>query len=85
MFNHHFFCSTQNSWIEFWERKKRQFICNAQTWSDHLFNAPIHSGAHWKTSRVDCEPNDDLREVKCSNKNSNQLLEVMNLSYKTSF
>lgn len=67
-------CDCGIGWVEFWQRKKRQYFCSTQTWSDSTFSMSVRSSS---TSRPMCnEIDDDLREVKCSNKNNQQLLEV---------
>lgn len=61
-------------WIEFWQRKKRQYFCSAQTWEDITFGHSIYSPFMMKPTCNDID--DDLREIKCSNKNDQQLIEV---------
>lgn len=66
------------SWLEFWQRKQRQYICRSQTWSEDIFEVPIRS---IQDKPIDCSPKNsrlrnELREVTCSNKNSELLLEV---------
>ncbi|KAB5471230.1 hypothetical protein F9003_23925 [Bacteroides fragilis] len=70
-------CDCSLGWVEFWQRKRRQYICSSQTWTDTVFrtfmNAPCQI-----YGRHDCEEmDDDLRETKCANKNSQQLMEVL--------
>lgn len=71
------------SWIEYWYRKQRQYVCRSQSWSEDIFSAPIHANTlhsqfHQQTScNVDeSRFENELREVTCSNKNSDQLIEV---------
>lgn len=71
-------------WLEFWSRKQRQYVCRSQTWTDEVFESAIHStvysAAHDQSTS--CDNNDEnsleneLREVTCSNKNSEPLIEV---------
>lgn len=71
-------------WLEFWSRKQRQYVCRSQTWTDDVFESAIHStvysAAHDQSTS--CDNNDknslenELREVTCSNKNSEPLIEV---------
>lgn len=71
------------SWMEYWYRKQRQYVCRAQTWSEDVFNAPIQSNTFESTvsNRGSCDADEhrlenELREVTCSNKNDGQLMEV---------
>lgn len=73
-----------HSWIEYWYRKQRQYVCRAQRWSEDVFSAPmhantLHSQLHEQTG-CNIDENrfeNELREVTCSNKNSERLIEVM--------
>lgn len=66
-------------WLEFWQRKQRQYICRSQTWSDDIFSHSIRSLVQ---NRIECSPEAqrpdeaELREVTCSNKNNEILIEV---------
>ncbi|XP_037026425.1 chaoptin isoform X1 [Bradysia coprophila] len=68
-------CDCGVGWIEYWQRKKRQYFCSAQSWSDSIFGPSSRSS--W-TKKEECNSiDDDLREVDCANKNNQQLLEVL--------
>lgn len=65
-----------SSWIEFWQRKRRQYVCSSQTWTDTIFRSFMNSPCQIY-GRYNCyEEDDDLRETKCSNKGSKSLMEV---------
>ena len=62
-------------WIEFWQRKRRQYMCGKQTWSSNTFITNTHETIH--KNKYDCQNiNDDIREALCSNKNNARLIEV---------
>lgn len=66
------------SWIEFWQRKTRQYVCTTQTWAERTFNQPIKA-LNERESAVDhlCdEHSESLRTAKCSNKGNAVLIEV---------
>lgn len=71
-------------WLEYWYRKQRQYVCRAQTWTEDVFGSPIHSTVHSSVAydRSESCNNDEnrleneLREVTCSNKQSELLIEV---------
>lgn len=71
-------------WLEYWYRKQRQYVCCAQTWTEDVFGAPIHSTVFTSTASdrsASCNIDEnrfenELREVTCSNKQSEQLIEV---------
>ncbi|KAJ6640078.1 Chaoptin, partial [Pseudolycoriella hygida] len=68
-------CDCGVGWIEYWQRKKRQYFCSAQSWTDTLLGSSQRTP--W-AKKEDCNAiNDDLREVNCANKNNQQLLEVL--------
>lgn len=63
-------------WVEFWQRKRRQYICSAQTWTDTVFRTFMNSPCQIY-GKHDCDQtDDDLRETRCANKNAQQLMEV---------
>jgi hypothetical protein len=68
-------CDCDIGWVEFWQRKKRQYFCNEQeNWSDDI-QTMSEVNEH-----LDCEDpyiDDDLRSARCSNKNGEPLLEVL--------
>lgn len=67
-----------SSWIEFWQRKTRQYVCTTQTWAERTFNHPIKA-LNERESSVDhlCDEHSDaLRTVTCSNKGNSILIEV---------
>lgn len=72
-------------WLEYWYRKQRQYVCRAQTWTEDVFGSPIHSTVHSSSDAYDqsasCNNDEnrlenELREVTCSNKQSELLIEV---------
>ncbi|XP_059621285.1 chaoptin [Phlebotomus argentipes] len=72
-------CDCGIGWIEYWSRKKRQYMCNALSWSSDVFDAA--STAHrldGKTSAAEvCANENGIREAECSNKGSQSLMEVL--------
>lgn len=68
-------CDCDIGWVEFWQRKKRQYFCSDQeNWSD---DEKLMSEVN---DHFDCENpyiDDDLRSARCSNKNGEPLLEVL--------
>ncbi|EAT32230.1 AAEL015659-PA [Aedes aegypti] len=74
-------CDCEIGWIEFWQRKRRQYICPAHPWTESSsFNSHHrHLVSSLMThSSDDCEDSaDDLREATCSNKKDENLLEVL--------
>lgn len=68
--------------MEYWQRKQRQYVCRAQSWSDEVFTGVYRSTANSKNF---CNLDDggrlenELRDVTCSNKNSQLLIEVMRI------
>ncbi|ETN67288.1 chaoptin [Anopheles darlingi] len=78
-------CDCEIGWIEFWQRKRRQYLCPAQPWtlegtgqrtSYLLYGPATGPGADYRAA--DCERSaDDLREARCSNRNRELLLEVL--------
>lgn len=66
-------------WLEYWQRKQRQYVCRAQSWSDEVFNVAYRSRG---VSKNFCNLDDggrlenELRDVTCTNKNSQLLIEV---------
>lgn len=68
-------CDCEIGWVEFWQRKKRQYLCSQQKWSDD--GTAIRSVHHTPENCDDPFDDDDLRTVRCSNKNAEPLLEVL--------
>ncbi|XP_055716156.1 chaoptin [Phlebotomus papatasi] len=72
-------CDCGLGWVEYWSRKKRQYMCNSISWSSDVFE--IFSTSHpldpRPTSREICENENGLREAECSNKGSQSLIEVL--------
>lgn len=66
-------CDCEIGWVEFWQRKKRQYFCSEQQWTDE---SSIKSQIEVQN---DCDNNqdDDLRSARCSNKNGEPLLEIL--------
>lgn len=70
-------CDCSLGWVEFWQRKRRQYICSSQIWTDTVFRTFMNSPCQIY-GRHNCDDHDDdLRETKCANKNSAQLLEIL--------
>lgn len=63
------------SWIEFWQRKQRQYYCHTQTWTETTFGLTAWTPHYAKPGCMQID--DDLRQAWCSNKQSQQLLEVL--------
>ncbi|XP_062537568.1 chaoptin [Armigeres subalbatus] len=74
-------CDCEIGWIEFWQRKRRQYMCPAQPWTENSSFNSYHR--HQVSSQVshtsdDCEDSaNNLREATCSNKKDESLLEVL--------
>ncbi|XP_063706940.1 chaoptin isoform X2 [Culicoides brevitarsis] len=71
-------CDCELGWVEFWQRKTRQYVCTSQTWADSTFNHPFHA-LNDRESDVDhlCNEHSDLmRTATCSNKGNSILIEV---------
>lgn len=67
-------CDCDIGWIEFWQRKKRQYICSRQNWAEDTL---LKSEISYTDDCNDPDNDDDLRSAKCSNKNDERLLEVL--------
>jgi hypothetical protein len=67
-------CDCEIGWVEFWQRKKRQYFCSHQDWTD---DEGIKSQMDFDDDCDDYYPDDDLRSARCSNKNGEPLLEVL--------
>lgn len=67
-------CDCDIGWVEFWQRKKRQYFCSSQNWAeDALIKSEL-------TQNDDCDnthADDDLRSARCSNKNGEPLMEIL--------
>ncbi|XP_065076627.1 chaoptin-like isoform X2 [Ochlerotatus camptorhynchus] len=74
-------CDCEIGWIEFWQRKRRQYMCPAQPWTENSsFNSYYkhQMSALMAHASDDCEDSaDNLREATCSNKKDESLLEVL--------
>lgn len=68
-------CIRADSWIEFWQRKKRQYFCHTQTWTESTFGLTSWTPHFAKPQCLHID--DDLRQATCTNKQSQQLLEVL--------
>ncbi|XP_037955244.1 chaoptin isoform X2 [Teleopsis dalmanni] len=70
-------CDCDLGWVEFWQRKRRQYICSSQTWTDTVFRTFMNSPCQ-VYGRHNCDDHDDdLRETRCDNKGGLQLLEAL--------
>lgn len=68
-------CDCEIGWIEFWQRKKRQYFCSVQDdWAD---DEPVMSEMIHENSCDDNYIDDDLRSARCSNKKGEPLLEIL--------
>ncbi|KFB38898.1 AGAP000019-PA-like protein [Anopheles sinensis] len=72
-------CDCEIGWIEFWQRKRRQYLCPAQPWTETtLTNYFKHATPLAYAKGADCDRSaNELREARCSNKNNDLLLEVL--------
>lgn len=71
-------CDCALGWVEFWNRKKRQFVCSAQTWSADLFGTQFYDVHRDEKQQEICEDTEHgLRQAKCSNKRDVNLVEVL--------
>ncbi|XP_055618814.1 chaoptin [Toxorhynchites rutilus septentrionalis] len=74
-------CDCELGWVEFWQRKRRQYMCPAQPWIENSsFNSYFrnHVPSMMSQTSDDCEQSaDNLREATCSNKKNENLLEVL--------
>lgn len=67
-------CDCEIGWVEFWQRKKRQYFCSEQQWTDE---SSIMSQMEIQDDCDDYHQDDDLRSARCSNKNGEPLLEIL--------
>uniref|UniRef100_A0A182M164 LRRCT domain-containing protein n=1 Tax=Anopheles culicifacies TaxID=139723 RepID=A0A182M164_9DIPT len=72
-------CDCEIGWIEFWQRKRRQYLCPANPWTEtSLTNYFKHTTPLAFSKGSDCgDSANELRQVRCSNKNNDLLLEVL--------
>ncbi|XP_050098956.1 chaoptin isoform X2 [Anopheles aquasalis] len=78
-------CDCEIGWIEFWQRKRRQYLCPAQPWTEgasqrtsYLYGGATATAVPLGDRTADCERSaDELREARCSNRNHDLLLEVL--------
>ncbi|GAB0092364.1 chaoptin [Sergentomyia squamirostris] len=72
-------CDCGIGWIEYWSRKKRQYMCSSVTWTNDIFEmfSTSHPLEGKSNSRENCESENGLREAECSNKGSQSLIEVL--------
>jgi hypothetical protein len=68
-------CDCEVGWIEFWQRLKRQHFCSSIYWPDEV---DFKSQLTIEDNCDDIYPDDDnLRTTKCSNKNSEPLIDIL--------
>lgn len=69
-------CDCEIGWIEFWQRKKRQYFCRDQ--KNWIEDEPVMSEISENQHECD-DPyiDDDLRSARCSNKKGEPLLEIL--------
>uniref|UniRef100_A0A182SDA4 LRRCT domain-containing protein n=1 Tax=Anopheles maculatus TaxID=74869 RepID=A0A182SDA4_9DIPT len=74
-----FNCDCEIGWIEFWQRKRRQYLCPANPWTEtSLSNYFKHTTPLAYAKGSDCgDSANELRQARCSNKNNDLLLEVL--------
>lgn len=71
-------CDCSIGWIEFWNRKKRQFLCSSQSWSQDLFGTHFYdTHRDEKTSEICEDTEHGQRQATCSNKKNENLVEVL--------
>uniref|UniRef100_A0A182QLG2 Chaoptin n=1 Tax=Anopheles farauti TaxID=69004 RepID=A0A182QLG2_9DIPT len=72
-------CDCELGWIEFWQRKRRQYICPASPWTETTPSSYFkHASPLAYAKGTDCADSaDELRRAHCSNKNNDLLLEVL--------
>ncbi|XP_050075895.1 chaoptin [Anopheles maculipalpis] len=72
-------CDCEIGWIEFWQRKRRQYLCPANPWTEtSLTNYFKHTTPLAYAKGSDCgDSANELRQARCSNKNNDLLLEVL--------
>ncbi|KAL1381418.1 hypothetical protein pipiens_013476 [Culex pipiens pipiens] len=75
-------CDCEIGWVEFWQRKRRQYMCPAEPWVENgSFNSYFKQHASALLSHAnteDCEDSaDNLRETSCANKRDENLLDVL--------
>ncbi|XP_055678152.1 chaoptin-like [Lutzomyia longipalpis] len=72
-------CDCGLGWVEFWSRKKRQYMCNGVSWSRDIFEmfSTSHPLEGSRSHREICDDENGLREAECSNKGSQSLIEVL--------
>lgn len=70
-----FSCDCEVGWIEFWQRFKRQHFCSSVDFPDET---DFKTQLSFDDNCDDIYPDDeDLRLTKCSNKNSESLIEIL--------
>lgn len=67
-------CDCEIGWVEFWLRKKRQYFCSEQQWSDET---ALKSQMDTSSNCDDIYQDDGLRSASCSNKKGEPLLEIL--------
>lgn len=67
-------CDCDIGWVEFWQRKKRQYCCPEQQWDDEM---ELKGQQSVLNNCDDIYQDDDLRSARCSNKNGEPLLEIL--------
>lgn len=67
-------CDCEIGWVEFWQRKKRQYFCSEQQWVEET---SVKSQIDIENNCDDIYQDDDLRSARCSNKNGQPLLEIL--------
>ncbi|XP_053678654.1 chaoptin [Anopheles nili] len=72
-------CDCKIGWIEFWQRKRRQYLCPANPSAETSFtNILKHSSLLTFVERSDCSDSaNELRRTLCRNKNNDTLLDVL--------
>ncbi|CRK93089.1 CLUMA_CG006599, isoform A [Clunio marinus] len=67
-------CDCELGWVEYWQRKKRQYFCSYDQWEDEVnVKSEFYKPNNCDTFYHD----DDLRLARCSNKNGERLLEIL--------
>lgn len=68
-------CDCDIGWVEFWQRKKRQYFCSSRenSFDDEEVMSEVKQAYDCEDPYID----DDLRSARCSNKNGAPLLEIL--------
>ncbi|KAF5276013.1 hypothetical protein FQA39_LY00809 [Lamprigera yunnana] len=68
MRNNKWNCDCSLSWIEIWQRKRRQYLCESDFVDYHSVESPLYHCRHIE---------DDIRNSNCANKGNKSMVEVL--------